>query len=392
MNTKKLEFLLLISGVLYVSDSIAATPLWGTTLESKIDVVDSELEADYTGANAKIDTIDSTVGTISTAVGNLTTCGLIPLSSSDISGGIIIMISSSGSYCLTEDVTATFSITAHNVSLNLNERIVTGYIVVAGDEVVVANGTIKPVKNAANPGIEVASISNRSEIHNILVIASNQSSPGWPGLNCIEINGRNWEIYDCRLIAGYADQSGGSGNDGGSSIVVGAESQNTMIWDCILQGAHGADSSSTVTAGNGGHGINILSGATMVDIYDCIVEVTGNGGPASGSGDGGNGGHGINVESGTAGVSVSNCVVRDTGAGGSSSGGGFDGAGGKAIFDLSSGGTKSIVVGNLAYLIDNSTKFDLLATDTESGIEIDPYPPDGTQINMNKWGNYFVDN
>ena len=332
------------------------------------------------------------------------------------SGDITLLLA--GSYALAEDITADITISVDYVVLDLGGHSLTGSITISSDEVTIKNGTILPTAAGGSDGITVTSASDRTEIHDVTIRCADQSSSG-AGLNGIFLNGNDWEIYNCTVIAGAGS---GAGNDGGDAILTGTFSNNIAIHDCILYGADGGDSSSSSAAGNGGHGVHVNGGATQIEITNCTVFKAGDGGANSSSGDGGDGGngvymtagtieidianctilktgdggtsssgtggdggHGVNIPSGCVDVSVHKCMIRNTGAAGSGS---PSGTGGKAILDaVAAGGTESKIFGNVAHNIANAIKFDLQASGVEEGWQL-LSPPDSTAVS--KYANVYV--
>ena len=122
--------------------------------------------------------------------------------------------------------------------------------------------------------------------------------------------------------------------------------------------------------------------ASNVNIESVIVFYTGNGASSSFfSFPSGDGGHGIKIESGATGIQIFNCVLRNTGTAGT--GGSVSGTNGKAIDDaVPPGINETQAYSNFAHNIANTTtRYTLQGSGVESGV-LSPNPPDGTVINF----------
>ncbi len=98
-------------------------------------------------------------------------CPATPLDSDDIVGGVIALNTEGINYSLCENVTADIIITGSNVTLDLNDRVVTGTINISSSDVIVKDGKIKPPAPvslaAANPGVTVTNASKNTRILNL---------------------------------------------------------------------------------------------------------------------------------------------------------------------------------------------------------------------------------
>ena len=133
--------------------------------------------------------------------------------------------------------------------------------------------------------------------------------------------------------------------------------EGLLICNCIIKSGNGGDNSrvgvgTAGTPGRGGHGISIEN-ASDTKIRSVQIVSTGKGGDGSVSG--GDGGHGIQIGSGSLNTEVSNSSIIHTGSAGSG-GGGF---GGKAINDTVA---TSVIYGNFAHNIANTTEYTLGAS------------------------------
>ena len=381
-------------------------------LDSQLDVIDDELSVHDEVVNSKLDVIESKVDAIA--------CGVTSLSSANIVGGTITL-STAGSYCLSEDVTADFSLATANISLDLNDRILTGYIVAAGDDIVIKNGTVLPPENLTNPVEGIQLTRARPTVMNVTVRCSDTAiAEGRDGIG-VGSACSNTLISNCIVVAG-SSTSGGDSDSGGRGLLMSSPS-SVIVQDCFFQGGNGSDVS-TNAAGDGGYGIDILNttdtkmtrcsciggnggdglllnnaasgghgirilGVDHAEIKECTILSTGVGGSAtSASYNGGDGGEGILIGSGCTDISVHNCIIRNTGAGGSGGAGGAAGAAGKAIDDdVVAGAIESKIFSNVAHNIANAIKYDLQASGVEKGFAL-LSPPNSVAISV--YANVFL--
>jgi len=410
IKSKKLFLFVCIASSVIVG--FARAELWGDDVESKID--------------------------------ELLACSPIPLNSGDVSGGSITL-STAGNYCLSEDITSNIFITTSCVSLDLNDRCLTGYVSITGDETMVKNGTILPTAAGAAPGIIVGSAADRTHITNVVIKAEDGAGIGgisMGGADCIiegctinsgsgATNGSGGYaielsaladrtlIKNCTITTGAGGASSGSaGGDGGTGILI-SSSNTVIVEDCTIfsTGAGGVGDGSN-NGGNGGIGIH-ASSCSYTSIVRCIVQATGNG--ANGfNATGGDGGHGIKVDSSTLQVSIGSCLIQNLGNGGS---GDAAGSGGHGVFiegdtcagtkvrncDISNTGSAgtgtgqvegmavrdevttaanvSLVVSNFAYNIANSIRYYLQNVNIEAGFDISN-PPTSTAVSV--YTNVFI--
>src|SRR3989304_7466988 len=145
------------------------------------------------------------------------------LTSSDVSNGVLTL-SESKSYHVAEDLTATVTITANNVFLNLNNRKLTGRIVVDADNVFVKEGYIyasapTDATDAAFGAIEITQQADKARVLDCYIVCADSddaSTTGENGLNGrsgITNKGANSKITECTVIGG----AGGAGARGNSS-------------------------------------------------------------------------------------------------------------------------------------------------------------------------------
>ncbi len=372
-----------------VSERIRSNPelmrafrvLWGDTVESKIDVIDTTV----TSNDSKIDVIDTKVGLLGPTI----------LTSSLISAGAITL-STEGSYALGEDITADIEITASSISLDLNNRCLTGMIIVDGvgsdiTDLEVYNGFVLPPAPISAPiaGITVDTGVFRVNIFDVVMLCANTAVSAVAGRSCMQISGGEVNITNCYITAGNAgNATSGAGFDGGDGIELTSTSTNAIIRDCVIFTGYGGDTNSASPAGRGGHGA-FVDGAYNAQITDCLFYLTGAGGDNVDF-DGGDGGDGVNITSTSNYIEVIGCIMRNILVGGSGGGSGVAGTNGKAMNDLVPGANpgKSIILSNIGHNIANtSIRFEIGASGGEDGVEL-TYPPTTTAVNV--YANVYV--
>lgn len=292
-----------------------------------------------------------------------------------------IILDTTGTYILVDNIFADFAITGTNVTLDLAGKSIIGTVNVSGSTTIIKNGAIVALPpftpayaTAAALTIGATGTMVRVKECHINCFSSVQVIPGFdqviPGRNAIEISGAVVDIVSCSIGAGTsASTTTTTAGDGGTAILIDGLANKVRIFDCIMVSGNGG-TAAVGNGGNGGHGIHIKDNASLIEIRDCSIFEMGNGGTPNG-----NGGHGILIESGVLGVGVYGCTIRNTGIGDGA------GVGGKAIWDMVTDPTgHSIIYRNVAYYIANSLKFDLQGAGIEKGVS-SPTPPDGTVLN-----------
>ena len=289
-----------------------------------------------------VDAIESKVDLIDTSTTGVA-CGVVELGQSSVMGGTL-GISTAGSYCLKEDITADVTIGASCVLLDMNGRCVTGSIAVSsGSFSVIKNGFVNPPAPsggaAPSAGIDVALGVSKFFIDNVTVECVD-SAFDTLGRDAIQVAGDDVQVRHSTFIAG----AGGalfsiSAGDGGSGIVLTSDANDVVVANSVLIGGDGGD-----RTGDGGHGIEIV-GADNVVIEECTVFRAGMGGSSGGGADAGDGGHGIAFITSVANnVFIKNCTIQKAGEGGST-GGSNGGDGGHGIF-IASGSNTKIAISN----------------------------------------------
>jgi hypothetical protein len=162
-----------------------------------------------------------------------------------------------------------------------------------------------------------------------------------------------------------------------------ANGSNGLIGNChfitsdggLIRVITSGSKSSSANGAAGGNGVE-CAGNTNIQILNCVVEKTGNGGNGyrgaantnpTYPGSGGNGGNEILVQANALNTEIRNCDFTDTGTGGLKGGtatGVVNGTPGMAIYDLS---TTSAIYENFASDIANTTRYIIHNSSSESG-------------------------
>ncbi len=165
-----------------------------------------------------------------------------------------LLIDQSGSYYLTGDVTAipdhsAITISASNVTLDLNGFTVQGHlevvdghgILVTGDNVTIRNGT---VRNADGDGI-------RCDSGWVTLLDVNAVHNAGSGANCAQM----------RVVGGTYSNNGSIGVGGLNVLIEGVRANNNALSGIVL--GTGSSASRSV-ANNNGFGVNCLGGPALV--------------------------------------------------------------------------------------------------------------------------------
>ncbi len=313
---------------------------------------------------------------------DLLACGPTALTAANISGGTI-SITASGNYCLETDLTTDITITASCVSLELNNRCLTGKITISGNtDIEVKNGFVKPPAPSVGvpAGITVAASATHVTIEDVTVECADTSGAVVDGRSGISVAGNDVQVLNCTVTSGSADISIGSGAAGGDGIVIADDANRALVKGCVILATGNGGANSSGDGGRAGHGIAVgVTGIpAFTEISECIVFSTGTGGDGNGGGNGGDGGHAVYIGASAVDTSVRNCTFRNTGFGGAGAVAGTDG---RAVNDLQvTAGDLSMIFSNFAHNIANSVKYNIQNTGLESGI-LTPNPPTSTVIN-----------
>jgi len=323
--------------------------------------------------------IGQTSDIIESKLDALKACEETVLTSADISGGIIA-ISTPGTYRLGEDVTAGISIQAPCVLLDLNNRIVTGTILMGlpVDNITITDGVVLG-------DVRVTDFVSRFTIQGVTI---GFSDPG--STSPLFLTGSNLQIINCTIKS--ADGAANpNGDDSGHGIEL-VGTFTTVIRDCIIYSGAGGNGTGPTNAdgGDAGNGIHV-NDATDLEIDGCTIMTTGAGGDGLGTGTPGDGGNGIRVLSNCTDVAVHDCIIRNTGAAGTGGSGGSPVAG-KAIFDsVTTSGSLSVFLRNFAHNIANTLKYNFQGdVGAEKGTLV-ANPPDNTfLLDRNQFVNAYM--
>ncbi len=308
-------------------------------------------------------------------------CSPTPLTASNIVSGTITL-NVPGNYCLNEDVTTDIVISTTCVHLDLNDRCVTGQILIkTSEQVLLENGFVTPLAPTSalvDPSITVTDSSVGTIISNVTIRNRDTVTTNIAGRIGIAIFGKQTQILNSTIRAGAAGNSSTTNAPyGGDGIFIGKGADDTLIQNVMVVSGNGGNTTNAGSSGGfGGDGVRITENR-RVKILDTIIVETGDGGNAT-TGVGGDGGNGIQIDANTIDATVRNCTIQQTGIAGS---GGTSGSGGKAVDDnVSTVDNLSMIFGNFAHNIANSIKFDLQNSGLEEGI-LTPNPPQSVVIN-----------
>jgi hypothetical protein len=221
-----------------------------------------------------------------TMIDDCCACGPIPLFQSDVIGGVINLTTTGLNYCLAENITGNIAITGGNVTVDGNDRVLTGRIFIDAADVIVKNAKVKPTApgnstEAGFAGIHGTSASAKVQILNCLVECADTTvvtSPSVSGRIGIFSDADNVVVERCKVKAGRggdsSDNLGGglggagikiNGNSGSvkNSTAIAGDGGNTIVGGLLSNaGGNGIDfngnsasiNNSTAIGGNGGLG------------------------------------------------------------------------------------------------------------------------------------------
>jgi hypothetical protein len=280
-------------------------------------------------------------------------CGPIPLFQSDVIGGVINLTTTGLNYCLAENIIGNIFISGGNVTVDGNDRVLTGRFQISAADVIVKNTKVKPLApvssvDAANEAIFITG--DGVTILNCLVECGNTTvslNPAVNGRDAIRSTGDRTTIKDCTIKAGNggtgAVETGAAGGNGGRGIIL-ESNLIALVEDTRVIGGFGGDGATSFVVnpgggdgGSGGDAIFIILNSVQLVIRNVIITggTGGTGGPAqfSTGGAGGPGGTGIRVNSGTV-ILIDSCVIQRSGIAGAAGTGstpGGPGQGGNGI-------------------------------------------------------------
>jgi hypothetical protein len=195
----------------------------------------------------------------------------------------------------------------------LNERTVTGRIIISGERVLIYGGNIiapAPADNAtADAGVvQINASATNAQIVDCHVSAVDSTVAGVRGARGMQIDAEDVIVRNSFVQAGSSAAVGGLA-DGGVGIQ--SFANNLTLDNNQIFGGNGSESnSSIITTGNGGAGLMITAGVGV----RCINSAIGGGasGNATSGADGitlASGGHGINVDAGAEVVLEQNIIT-----------------------------------------------------------------------------------
>jgi hypothetical protein len=288
------------------------------TLVSKLNSLTSTVQTDFEGTFTAIAAIQC---------GSSSSCTPTILTAPTI-------ISASGNYCMSSNLTGDITIAASEVTLSLNGFALTGAITInpGVSNVTVQNGVIMPSASTTNTYAinnsgtyvllqnlniqgtptatsSVGGINNTASnvvIRECFIVASAGGISGTAGGIGINNTGSNVIIKNNNIAGGNAT---GTANDGGDAINLNSVANVLVIQSIIARAGNGT------TTGNGGAGINNV-GITS-QIIECTIVTTGSGQIGAA-----NGGHGIFISSSSSTSLIRDCKIFNTGSGGNTGTGG----------------------------------------------------------------------
>jgi hypothetical protein len=177
-----------------------------------------------------------------------------------------------GNYCLATDIAATVSLTNPNICLCLNNRQLTGTLIVGAENACVSNGTIfapapTTALQAALAALTITTLGANAQISNVNIACQDTTAANVPGRTGIKISANNVTIHTCSIQSGSA----GSNAAGGHGI------------ECIAPCSHARIRETEIVAtgtGNnalGGNGIQINADCASIEVRDCTFISTGTG-------------------------------------------------------------------------------------------------------------------
>jgi len=320
------------------------------TLNSKIDSLAGIVVTDFAGTFTSIAAIQCSGG------GGSSPCAPTPLSQSSS-----LIINASGNYCLSQDITGNISITASDVTIDLNNRSLFGTIDVATGltNINIQNGYVAPNSDITDATHAAIKINSGADIKiNQCFILCAMNNFGVNGRGGIDNAASNVIIEDCLIQAGVGGSSLSTAGSGG--IGINNTGNFVKITESTIRGGNGgkgADGAAPPSnsgqngnpggnAGSGGIGINNFG--SNVCIIDCKIQSGfgnsgGNGssgadninnaGNGASAGSGGNGGQAVYTNNANVLIIENQIVAGIGGAGGKGGNGGFaaiGGAGGNA--------------------------------------------------------------
>jgi hypothetical protein len=192
-------------------------------------------------------------------------CGPIPLfqTDADQGGGQITLTMTGLSYCLAENITGTIVISASDVTVNGEEHILTGRVVINAPNAIVHNAKIKaqaPVValDAFNGAVNIGSAGSNAQILNCLI--ESVASGSVRGRTGISSDGQRTIIKNCNV-------SGGNSSSGVGGTGISLTGSNSVIEDTIVRSGDSISSFGTNA---------IISSSNVVLSINNVTAIGGN--------------------------------------------------------------------------------------------------------------------
>lgn len=196
-----------------------------------------------------------------------------------------VLLNVPGNYCLKNDLVGNITIAANDVTLDVNNRSVTGIISITGRQINVLNGFINAPATQSNSDPACITINSLGPI-NIT--------------NC---------VFDCTFNGAPGDAINGR-----TALLVTA-ADVLQLSNCILKGGNGSAAISAINGANGGEGLHSEGSAiNQLILHNCLIT-SGNGGTSGPSAalTGGDGGRALYVRSilpgATTQVTIESCKI-----------------------------------------------------------------------------------
>src|SRR5579872_4231756 len=292
------------------------------------------------------------------AVDSLTfpvSCSQIIINSGSISGGTI-SITSSGSYCMAQDLTASMLISATCVTVDMNNRMLNGTITIqSAQDVKLMNGRVIPSApttggQASTAAITVAATAVRIQLLRLTVVCSDTTTNAINGRLAIEIAGNDVAVLNCFIKSGAgAANNAGAGGAGGMGIQLDSGANRPLIEQCIIRTGNGGNG--TTQGGSGGNAVLVNNNVTQAKIIGCTMfQVGAPGSPLISTGP--QGGSGVVINSGALKTLVTGCILRNA-----TPGAGTVDPGGLAVDNQLVTTNRSAIYGNVAYDIGGTVNY-----------------------------------
>jgi hypothetical protein len=202
-----------------------------------------------------------------TVLSDCCACGPIPLFQSDVAGGVISLAAPGLNYCLAENITGNIIVIGANITIDGNDRVLTGRVYINAADVILKNTKIKTPSATNNPealnaGVEVTVNGGKAQILNCLVECAD---------SVVTVNARNGiHCVAGNIIVEQCNVTGGNGSSVGAGIFI--VGNNGLIKNSTGNGK-GDSGYGIIIAGDNGHIENSNGSGTNSDIsYGIYVQ------------------------------------------------------------------------------------------------------------------------